>query len=453
MQPGSMFNLNGFGIQSYFLKGILSDFEITVQADSREEYKGIIDTYTRKEFSEPVKRNLHQLLQNLLDTVYESMAKTHNLSVGAIEEMVGTSPHMGQYAVEKGFVSDLSYKDQAQSHLQAELAKKWLLKKSDPKELKESDPKESPDHPKQEIQKEIKQEIQVVALKSYVNQMPDSTSKDKIGIIVLDGDVSVPGHTYNSSYDTFSVDNLDKAFASVLKDKKIKAVVFRINSRGGAASGAEVIWHAVKRTVDAGIPVVVSMGGTAASAGYYIAAPASEIYALPTTITGSIGVAFAKPNVRKISEKYGINWDMIEVGKGARIWSLLDDFDPEVWERIKKTTDYTYQFFMNKVVEGRQMNQETVHSIAKGQVWSGLQAKEYKLIDKLGGFCDALESAKTLGNVKEKAPQLIVLNRQPFTLFNLLSMLEMETTERVKAKLITLLPKAGMDFSFSATIQ
>lgn len=447
MQPAAMFNFNGLALQSFFLKGLFDDMHISVQADGREEYKGVIEAYTRKSFSDPVKSNLHNLLDHLMHYVHGEIAKNKKVSVEAIREAMETSPHNDQYSLEKGFVTDLAYKDEAKEKFLKELTK-------DAPPLDGASPKDSSDKiAKLPSSKKIKAGMTYVSIKSFVEQLPETKSKEKIGIIIIDGDISPPGKTAESTYDPYSPENVDKAFAAILKDKAVKAVVFRVNSRGGAASGAETLWHAVKRTVDSGMPVVVSMGGTAASAGYYIAAPATKIFALPTTITGSIGVAFGKPNFRKATEKYGVTWDTIQVGKGATVWSVLDDFSPEVWERIQKNTDYTYQIFMGKVSEGRKLDKEAVHTVAKGQVWTGIDAKEHKLVDEIGGFIDALEAAKILGNIKDENPQLILFNRQPMTLSNFLNLLEMDVTERLKSRLLTSLPQMGMQSHFGGELK
>lgn len=447
MQPAAMFNFNGLALQSFFLKGLFDDMHISVQADGREEYKGVIEAYTRKGFSDPVKSNLHNLLDHLMHYVHGEIAKNKKVSVEAIREAMETSPHNDQYSLEKGFVTDLAYKDEAKEKFLKELTK-------DASPLDGGSSKDSSDKiAKLPSSKKIKAGMTYVSIKSFVEQLPETKSKEKIGIIIIDGDISPPGKTAESTYDPYSPENVDKAFAAILKDKAVKAVVFRVNSRGGAASGAETLWHAVKRAVDSGMPVVVSMGGTAASAGYYIAAPATKIFALPTTITGSIGVAFGKPNFRKATEKYGVTWDTIQVGKGATVWSVLDDFSPEVWERIQKNTDYTYQIFMGKVSEGRKLDKEAVHTVAKGQVWTGIDAKEHKLVDEIGGFIDALEAAKILGNIKDENPQLILFNRQPMTLSNFLNLLEMDVTERLKSRLLTSLPQMGMQSHFGGELK
>lgn len=467
MQPAAMFNMNGFALQSYFLKGLFDDMQISIQADGREEYKGVIESYTRKDFSAPVKENLHNLLDHLMLYVHGAIAKNLKLPVEAVTDIVATSPHSDHYPLEKGFITDLAYKDEAKEKFKQELSKKSNVPEKDSSKVSEGKNSVEKDLELEDVKKEdvkiekpkkaevikLKSEMTYVHMKSFIEQIPDSTSQEKVGIIIIDGDITAPGKTSESTYDPYSPENVDRAFSDILKDKAVKAVVFRINSRGGAASGAETLWHAVKRTVDAGMPVVVSMGGTAASAGYYIAAPATKIFALPTTITGSIGVAFGKPNFRKATEKYGVTWDTIEVGKGGTTWSVLDDFSPEVWERIQKNTDNTYQVFMGKVVEGRKLDKEAVHSVAKGQVWTGGDAKEHKLVDELGGFFDAVQAAKNLGNIKDENPQLILFNRQPVSISNLLSLFEMDTTERLKTRLLNALPQMGMQSRFGGDLR
>lgn len=434
MQPAAMFNLNGLAAESYFLKGLLDDLQVTVQADGREEYKGVIESYTRKEFSDPVRQNMKRLLDTILSHVHANIAKGLDKPLEDISNAVATSPHNDTYPLKNGLITNLSYKDDAKEALRKELVQKHGLHNSD----EETKNKEELDVIRD------REKMSFVSIKSYIDQLPESTSSEKIAVIVIDGDVVAPGKTSESIYNPFSPENIDKSFAAVTKDKNVKAVVFRINSRGGAASGAEAMWHAVQRTVDKGIPVVVSMGSVAASAGYYMAAPANKIYALPITITGSIGVAFAKPNFRKASEKYGITWDAIEAGVGGRTWSLFDDFTPEVWERIQKNTDHTYDIFMTRVAEGRKLPKEEVHAVAKGQVWCGLDAKDHKLVDELGGFLEALDAAKTLGKVKDADPVLVVYNRQATSVVNLLSLLEMDSLEQLVLRLKTKFLHTGM---------
>lgn len=438
MQPAAMFNLNGLALQSYFLKGFMEDFQISIQADGREEYKGVLEPYTRTDFSEPVKSNLKKLLESILASTYDDIAKAMKREKSEVEAIVDSSPHVDHYSVEKGFISELAYKDVVKNKFKEYIAEKSGLIKDNHDVNNEDNSKESP------LKLTKSDEVKLVSIKTYTNQLPEQDKNEKIAIVVIDGDIVAPGKDMESVYNPFSPENIEKSFQDILKDKDIKAVVFRINSPGGAASGAESIWHAVKRTVDAKIPVVVSMSGVTASAGYYISAPATKIYALPVTITGSIGVAFMKPNFRKATEKYGISWDSIEAGVGGRTWSIVDDFSPEVWERIQKSTDHTYSIFMSKVVEGRKLDKDYVHSIAKGQVWSGIDAKENKLVDELGGFLEAIESAKELGNIKTDQPYLVLYNRRAVTLMGLLSSLEVEAAESLKAVMKNKFMKTGM---------
>jgi protease-4 len=200
-----------------------------------------------------------------------------------------------------------------------------------------------------------------------------------------------------------------KLLRSVRTDDSVKAVVFRIDSPGGSALASDQIWREVKLTA-AKKPVVVSMGGVAASGGYYIACPATWIVAEKSTLTGSIGVIGAVPSLRELFEKIGLSVESFSRGKRAEIVSPYGELTDDGRELLMKYMREVYDDFIGHVAEGRKMPREAVASIAEGRVWTGGQALKHGLIDQLGGLDDALRRARELGQLPETA-ELLVLPR------------------------------------------
>jgi protease-4 len=182
-------------------------------------------------------------------------------------------------------------------------------------------------------------------------------------------------------------------------------VLFRIDSPGGSGVASDTIWREVRLTRDAGKPVVVSMGSLAGSGGYYIACPADVIVALPTTITGSIGVLGGKVVVSELLERHlGLTTGAVEQGSSARMFSLRRGFSDDERARLAAMLDRVYRDFVHKVADGRKMAYDDVHAIARGRVWSGADAAENGLVDVLGGLRDAADIARQRAGLAADAP-------------------------------------------------
>jgi protease-4 len=183
--------------------------------------------------------------------------------------------------------------------------------------------------------------------------------------------------------------------------------VFRIDSGGGSAVASETIGRQVRRAVDQGKPVIVSMAGVAASGGYWIAMDALRIVAEPGTLTGSIGVFAGKPVLTKFWQELGVNWGQVARGANATMWSTLVGYNARARARLEAFLDQTYAAFTEGVARGRGLSREAVLRVAEGRVWTGQQAKELGLVDELGGFERALGLAKeAAGIAPERAVEL-----------------------------------------------
>lgn len=239
---------------------------------------------------------------------------------------------------------------------------------------------------------EEKKDISSIELKKYF-KAPEVAkrkfSKDKIAVIYASGEIGMG----KGGDDNIGSEDLSQTIRKARRDSSIKAIVFRINSPGGSALASEVIWREVDLTAKVK-PVIVSMGDVAASGGYYIAAPATTIMANPTTITGSIGVFGLFFNLQKaLDNKLGITVDVVKTNDHADFFSVFRPMTAEEKAVGQIFIEQTYQTFIGHVSAGRDIPVEQVDAIGQGRVWSGVNAKEIKLVDEFGGLTDAIKFA------------------------------------------------------------
>ena len=192
-----------------------------------------------------------------------------------------------------------------------------------------------------------------------------------------------------------------KDLEKLANDDDVKAVVLRINSPGGSAYASEQIWHSIMN-LKAKKPVVVSMGGYAASGGYYISCPANYIIAEPTTITGSIGIFGMFPDFSGLlTEKLGVKFDEVKTNKHAAFGTMARPFNAEEMALLEKYIDRGYNLFRKRVADGRKQSIEQIEEIAQGRVWLGNDALKIKLVDEIGGMDKAIAKAAQLAKLSE----------------------------------------------------
>ena len=183
------------------------------------------------------------------------------------------------------------------------------------------------------------------------------------------------------------------------EDDDVKAVVLRVNSPGGSAFASEQIWHAVKE-LKAKKPVIVSMGDYAASGGYYISCAADSIIAEPTTLTGSIGIFGMIPNVKGLTEKIGLTYDVVKTNQFSDFGNLMRPVNSDERALLQMMIGQGYDLFVSRCAEGRHMSKDKIEKIAEGRVWTGEMAKKIGLVDELGGIGKALEIATQKADLK-----------------------------------------------------
>ncbi len=240
----------------------------------------------------------------------------------------------------------------------------------------------------------------------------------QIGVVVIDGtivdgeNVDVPFLDIHMSGGRTIVKSIDE----MAKNPRIRAIILRIDSPGGAVTASDQIWRAVKRAREKK-PVIASMGDVAASGGYYVAAPATEIWASPSTITGSIGIFYGKVDIAPLAERFGVGITSDQRGAHAGADSIYRPFSDEERASLVTKLRIWYRQFLDRVAEGRKMPLEQVDLLARGHVYSGDAALANGLVDSLGGFGSALARARELGKLGPNA-EVVIVPRRPSTLLD-----------------------------------
>jgi protease-4 len=243
-------------------------------------------------------------------------------------------------------------------------------------------------------------------LERYVAGEIAPASGEKIAIVEVDG--LIMGE---------SVEHVIKQIHQARDDKHVKAIVLRVDSPGGTVSGSDRIWREVEILKLKGKPVVASMGGLAASGGYYVSAPADTIFAEPTTMTGSIGVIAEFPQLAGLMEKVGVNFETITTGEWKDSGSMFRPMTEVERKRWHTVIDDSYERFVRVVAQGRKLPLDDVTSLANGKVYTAHEALKLKLINQIGYLEDAIADAKTRAGVSSAR---VIKYAKPLNLSDLL---------------------------------
>lgn len=367
VQPKSPFSTSGLGGSELFLRGTFEKIGAQPQIAKRSEYKSAADMYMEKQMSPADREQLTQLMNSVYGTAVDQMAANRKLKRDEVIAALDASPQFAEDARGRRLVDRLGYDDEALAAAKAKAG----------------------------------EGAKPVKLTEYVKDTERAFGAANIAIVQASGEIR-DGTNKTSWVNTaagIASDDLSAAIMQAARDNNIKAIVLRVDSPGGSVTASDQILHAVKAAQKAGKPVVVSMGGVAASGGYYISLSANKIVAEPGTITGSIGVLTGKVSFAKSLELVGANAESVSVGKNTLMDSPLQPFTDEQWANLNHQADVIYDDFTQKVAEGRKLPLDKVRLAARGRVWSGADAKTQGLVDVLGGFWTAAGQAASLGSV------------------------------------------------------
>ena len=372
LQQSGDVNITGLRFESQFLRGAFDKFGVEPRMDHRHEFKNAKNMFTETEMTEAHREASESLMTSIFDEMVGGMASGRSLSAEAFRELVAKGPFYGVEAVEAGLVDGLGYRDEVYDQLREAVGGGASL----------------------------------LYLKAYLEGGRLWTKGDRIALIYGVGGIARGESQFNAMNGsaTMGSETVAAAFRAAVADPKVEAILFRIDCNGGSYVASDTVLRETLRAKEAGKPVIVSMGNVAASGGYFVALAADKIVAQPGTITASIGVLGGKLVTSELWEKIGLSFDGVETSANASMWSAIHDYDEAQWARHSAWLDRVYEDFTSKVAEGRGLSLEHVQEIAKGRVWTGVQAKELGLVDELGGFPMALGLAREALGLAADAP-------------------------------------------------
>jgi len=361
MNPTGQVELNGLEAEVQFFKRLFDKLEIKPQVFRVGEFKSAVEPFFRENMSPENELQMSEMIHSIYGRVIEGISESRDLPQVRIKEIADRMlvREAGQ-AVEFGLVDSLWYDDQVKAEIKDRLS------------VSESS------------------SIEFVKYSDYKRTITaTSSSKNEIAVIVADGEI-LPGKADNGIVGSTTI---REAIRKARTSDRVKAIIIRVNSPGGAFNAADEMWREVYLASQEK-PVIASMGDYAASGGYYLAMACDTIVAQPGTITGSIGVFSVLFDLSSfLGNKVGITSDQVktgDVGDMITVTRALTEQEKTIWQR---QTDEVYEIFTQKAAEGRDMTQDEIKSVASGRVWTGAQAREKGLVDILGSFDDAVDIA------------------------------------------------------------
>jgi len=387
LSPEGSVDFVGLSAQLMFFKNALKKFGVEPIIIRHGKFKSAIEPFMLDKMSEANREQTATYVGSIWENMEKNISESRGISVDELNNIADNLLlKNAKSAVELGFVDSLLFYDEM-----------FELMKAKTEAKKDKD-------------------LKVVSLNKY-KKVPKikkkgekGLAKDKVAVIYASGEI-VMG---KGGDDNIGAKSLSETIRKARKDKKIKAIVLRINSPGGSALASDIIWREVALAKKAK-PVIVSMGDLAASGGYYIACAADSILAGPNTLTGSIGVFGLLFNVEKLmSEKIGITFDKFNTNRYSDIGSTTKSMEAEERAFVQNSIEEVYGTFISHVAEGRGMTTEQVDDIGQGRVWSGANALEIGLIDKLGGLDDAIVIAAEKAGLERYRVTSLPKQKEPF---------------------------------------
>lgn len=374
LNPSGQIDWHGLASQTMFLKDALAKFGVRMQVVKVGAYKSATEMFTGDKMSDANREQVTAFLGGIWQNVCQDVAKSRKVSVGQLNQY---ADNFITFAEPKSYVGmklvdGLLYHDQ----LKDEVKKLMKLGKDD--------------------------DISTIGLAGIMNVPGGKEEGDEIAVYYAYGDI-VDGASGALSQSESVIDGtkVSKDLEDLADDDDVKAVVIRINSGGGSAYASEQIWRAIQ-LVKAKKPVVVSMGGMAASGGYYMSCSANWIVAEPTTLTGSIGIFGMFPDMSGlVTQKLGVKFDEVKTNKNSAFGTMARPFSEEEMAYLSSYISRGYSLFRQRVADGRHMSVDAVEKVAQGHVWVGQDALKIKLVDQLGGLDDAVAKAAKLAKLDE----------------------------------------------------
>jgi protease IV len=379
LDPMGEVEVHGFSYYRMYYKDAIDKLEVDSNVFRAGTFKSYTDQFSRSDMAPSEREETSVWLESLWNAYTQDVTRARSLPVGALKDYISAQPaslqavngDLAKMALQRGLVTSLKSRRQVADDL------KGLVGEDD-----------------------NNHSFNGIGMSEYLASVRSkhvlkSKSDARVGIVVASGEI-FDGHRMPGSIGGESTSEL---LRQARYDNAIKAVVLRVDSPGGSEFASEKILREVQALRKAGKPVVVSMSSYAASGGYYIAAAANQIYASPTTITGSIGVFSYIPTFQRSLEKLGVKVDGLGTTPVAGDMRLDRALGPVTKQVLQASVDHAYQQFLKRVADGRKKTVEEIDKIAQGRVWAGADAQRIGLVDHLGGLKDASDAAAKLAEL------------------------------------------------------
>lgn len=389
LHPFGSVQIEGFSSYRIYMKEALDKLLLSMHVFRAGEHKSFVEPFLRSDMSPGEKEIAGRWLGHLWSAYTDIVEERRQLDAGSLQQYISgysealqaAGGDMAQMALDLGLVDKLEARREANQSLVA------VVGESDKKGYYKG-----------------------VGFQRYLahkRPLLDAPEGDRVGVITARGTIREGDQPAGS----IGGDSLAALIGQALEDDSVKALVLRVDSGGGGVFASEVIRRKLLEVKSKGLPVVVSMGSVAASGGYWIALPADEIWATPTTITGSIGVFAAFPTAERLINRFGLYVDGVGTTEMAGAFRVDRPLNTELATMLQANVDSLYQRFVGLVAQGRGLAPADVDALAGGRVWSGADALELGLVDKLGGLDEAVASAAQLAAMDDyevdyiKSPQ------------------------------------------------
>lgn len=386
LQPEGSIEYKGIMFEIMFFKKTLEKLDVEAQIIRHGKFKSAIEPFIYDKMSAENREQMELLASSMWAVMLEGVSKSRNIEVSRLNQIADSLlPTVAERAKNSRIVDDLLYRDQLIDSLK-------VLTSVDSTGTLNT--------------------INLAKYSTTASSVKTKIDRNKrIAVIYAQGDI-VDGKGGEGEVGSTPI---SEAIRKARLDKKVKAIVLRVNSPGGSALASDIIWREIELAKKAK-PVIASFGDLAASGGYYIACGADKIFAMPGTITGSIGVFSMIPNAQKLlNNKLGITFDDVKTNQNSDFIGLNKPMSSFQKEIMQASVEDIYDVFISHVSQGRQISKAMVDSIGQGRVWTGLDAKNLKLIDEFGGLEAAISEAAKLANIEN--PKIIHLPepKDPFT--------------------------------------
>lgn len=404
MLQGGEIEIPGVGMELTFYKGLFDKLGVKADYVQIGEYKGADEEYTRTEASEEFKDELNKLTDSLYQQIVDGISHYRHLPTDQVQAMIDDTIVTGDAAKERGLVDHLIDEDDLRPLITKTLGREIDLENDYGRSAREPVDLSSP----------------FGLLSLLTRRSQPAADRPAVAIIYAAG-VITDGEGGGNLFQDSGVgsETMRKAFRAAARDPNVKAVVVRIDSPGGSALASEVMWQAARHCAEKK-PVIVSVGGMAASGGYYLASAGDRIFADPSAIVGSIGVVGGKFVLKDLFDKLGINDQTFSKGKNAGLFSMSEPWTDHQRQMVTSWMKQTYVQFTQRVMKMRGDKIKDIDKVARGRIFLAGQAKSLGMVDEIGGVEDAISYAAKKGDLEEGGYDIRILP-QPKTLGDILT--------------------------------